>query len=44
MGAAAVWILAKVTLVCLITPVTEMYILVQSKLEWLPEHKPSKQD
>lgn len=44
MGAAAVQILVKAMLVCLITLVTEVYILVQSKLEWFPEHKTSKQD
>lgn len=44
MGTAAVQILAKATLVSLITFVTEVYILVESKLEWFPEHKTGKQD
>lgn len=39
MGAAAVQILEKAVLVCLRTLVTEVYILVQSKVEWFPEHK-----
>lgn len=44
MGPAAVQVLAKPTLVCLISPVTEMDTVVQSKLEWFPEHETSKQD